>query len=129
MTEVFSNAKGNKEIAPCSLRASQKVKRRSHSTHRVHVCILSAAAGKREENSRLLILQHLFLVFIPLCRSLAVCSLCKHSPLSLLALQTVQHKPDGTTDYSCRHTGPNSPETTQKKVVHHKRTAQPEEYR
>lgn len=57
-----------------------------------------------------------FLVFSLLFHSQVVCSLCKCSPPSLPALQRVPHTPDGTTGYSCRHTGPSSPETTQTRM-------------
>lgn len=50
----------------------------------------------------------LFLVFILFC-SLAVCSLCKCSPPSLLVQQTVPHRPGETTGCSSHHTGPSSP--------------------
>lgn len=111
---VFCNWK-KQWIAPWSLRASQKVKGRSHRAHRVQVCTLSAAAGNKTADPS----KSHFLVFIFLGRNLAVCSLCKYSPPSLLALPTVLHRPGGTTDCSCRHTGPSLPETQQDRDHYH----------
>lgn len=71
---------------------------------------VSAAACKE----KLLILQHIFLVFTLPCHSLAVCSLCRCSPPSLLAQQKLQHRPGETTDCSCHHTGPSLPSWDEK---------------